>query len=264
MPMSIPDTPFDLLAKELGAFAARIERELTLRLVAAVADLARKEAELDRRTVEFESRFSALERAVQDRIASVKDGRDGIEGNAGRDGVDGTPGRDGVDAAPGRAGIDGRDADPELIRQMIGEAVAALPPAEHGPEGPPGKLPIAKAWTDHIHYEGSVVTHEGSTYQAQWDTGRAPPHDDWICLARAGADGASFKICGTWDTNKQYKTLNVVILNGGAFVAKWDNPGSCPGDGWQMMASQGKQGKPGEPGKIGPKGDNVKDAAEVV
>ena len=109
-----------------------------------------------------------------------------------------------------------------------------------------------------------MVSHDGATWQAQCDTGRPPPHEDWICLARSGRDGidgASFKVCGTWSATRQYGPLDTVILNGGAFVAKTANPGPCPGDGWQLMASQGKQGKPGEKGPAGPPG---KDAAAIV
>jgi hypothetical protein len=136
-----------------------------------------------------------------------------------------------------------------------------------GPPGPPGKLPLVRVWNDGIHYEGDIVTHDGSTWQAQRDTGRSAPHEDWICLARSGRDGmdgTSFKICGTWDASKQYGRLDTVILNGGAFVAKTANPGPCPGDGWQLMASQGKQGKPGERGPVGSAGPSGKDAPAIV
>src|SRR4029077_16182731 len=99
------------------------------------------------------------------------------------------------------------------------------------------------------------------------DTGRPPPHEDWICLAQAGRngmDGASFKICGTRSAEKQYEPLSVVILNGGAFVAKTINPGPCPGEGWQLMASQGKQGKTGEKGPKGDRGDRGETGVSVV
>ena len=78
--------------------------------------------------------------------------------------------------------------------------VDALPPAERGPpgeRGPEGRLPVAKQWADGVHYAGEIVIHEGSTYQAGKDTGRSPPHEDWSCIARAGADGATFAITVT-------------------------------------------------------------------
>jgi hypothetical protein len=128
-------------------------------------------------------------------------------------------------------------------------------------------LPAVRSWTDAVHYVGDVVTHDGGTWQAQRDTGRAPPHEDWICLARSGRDGmdgASFEIRGTWDANTRYGGLNVVVLNGGAFVAKRNDPGPCPGDGWQLMASQGKAGKSGERGPPGPKGERGPPGPAVI
>jgi hypothetical protein len=200
----MPESSLDLLAKELGAFAGRIEREINLRMMAAIA-------EINRRAAEFELRMAMFEQ----KAAALKDGEPGPTGPAGKDGEPGLKG-------------------------------------ENGKDGPTGRLPIVKAWSDQIHYEGMVVSHDGSTWQAQRDTGHVPPHEDWICLARAGRDGidgASLHICGTYEATATYAALDVVVLNGGSFVAKQRDPGPCPGAGWQLIASQGKQGKPG------PKGD---------
>lgn len=150
---------------------------------------------------------------------------------------------------------------------VLGIDGPAGPVGPEGPPGTPGRLPVVRAWSDQIHYEGDVVTHDGATWQASCDTGRAPPHEDWICLAQAGcngADGTSFKICGTWNPDIRYGALDMVVLNGGAFVAKRSEPGACPGDGWQLMASQGKQGKPGERGPTGPKGERGEAGVSVV
>lgn len=148
----------------------------------------------------------------------------------------------------------GLDADPAVIQAMVDDAVAAIPIPKDGKPGADGKLPVAKPWTDGVCYEGDVVTHNGATWQAQRDTGREPPHDDWICLAAAGRngqDGRSFAIRGTWSAEADYATLDVVALNGATFVARRDAPGECPGDGWQLMSAQGKRGKEGEPGRRG-------------
>ena len=129
---------------------------------------------------------------------------------------------------------------------------------ERGAEGPAGKLPVVREWVDKIHYQSDVVSHAGATFQALCDTAREPPHDDWQCIASAGqsgTDGRSFEVLGTYDPAKQYQKLSVVALNGASFSAKRDNPGPCPGEGWQLMATQGKQGKPGERGERGLKGD---------
>lgn len=57
--------------------------------------------EIDRE--EFKSRFSGLQKGLEDRLNTVRDGRDGKDGV---DGVDGLPGKDGRD---GRDGRDGKD-----------------------------------------------------------------------------------------------------------------------------------------------------------
>jgi hypothetical protein len=106
-----------------------------------------------------------------------------------------------------------------------------------------------------VHYAGDVVVHQGGTWQARKDTGQAPPHADWIGLAFRGLDGHTPHVRGTWREDGAYGALDVVALNGGSFIAKRDDPGPCPGDGWQLVASQGKQGKPGEAGAVGAQGD---------
>ena len=161
----------------------------------------------------------------------------------------------------------GKDADPAVIRAMVDEAVAgavsAIPPPAKGDPGPPGRLAAVKAWTDGVHYDGDIVTLDGSTFQAIRDTGRQPPHEDWVCIAqagRAGDDGRSFTIRGTWEPDGLYRELDVVAMNGASFVAKSDDPGPCTGDGWQLMSAQGKRGKQGEEGpkgNPGPKGPAV-------
>jgi hypothetical protein len=65
---------------------------------------------------------------------------------------------------------------------------------------------------------------------------------------------------GTYDSTEEYKALDVVALNGGSFAARTDNPGPCPGEGWQLVASQGKRGNPGEVKK----GDAGKNGSPVV
>lgn len=175
------------------------------------------------------------------RISAPKDGtngKDGAPGPKGDKGDAGPVGRDGLDGKDGAAGKDGeRGLD--------------------GVNGRDGKLPIVREWTDTVHREGEVVSRRGSTWQASRDTGKEPPHADWICLAmagRAGVDGRSIIVRGTYSTEAEYSALDLVALNGGSFVAKRDNPGACPGDGWQLVASQGKAGKPGERGAQGPAG----------
>ena len=66
-----------------------------------------------------------------------------------------------------------------------------------------------------------------------------------------GRDGRSLEVRGLFSDKETYKALDIVALNGGSFIAKTDNPGPCPGAGWQLIASQGKRGDKGERGLQG-------------
>jgi hypothetical protein len=147
----------------------------------------------------------------------------------------GPPGEPGERGPPGEQGQPGRDGD-------------------RGPEGPQGKLPVVVQWQDGVHYEGTVVSHDGATWQARCDTGRAPPHADWLCLATAGAEGRSLAVRGTYDAKKRYSALDIVATGGASFVARSNDPGECPGPDWQLLAAQGRSGKPGEQGPRGEPG----------
>ena len=209
------------------------------------------EAQARALVAEAEARFTTLAAQAEARLATLRDGRDGVDGRDGAPGEPGLAGPPGQDGAPGRDGRDGADGKD----------------GDRGPEGPAGKLPVTRAWADGVHYEGDVVTHDGGTWQAIRDTGRAPPHEDWACLAapgRAGADGRTFTIRGTWAEAETYQAMDVVALNGASFVARRDDPGACPGEGWQMIAAQGKRGAPGEAGKPGPRGEQGRAGAGVV
>jgi hypothetical protein len=52
----------------------------------------------------------------------------------------------------------------------------------------------------------------------------------------------SLEVRGLFSDKETYKALDIVALNGGSFVARRDDPGPCPGAGWQLIASQGKRG----------------------
>jgi hypothetical protein len=137
-----------------------------------------------------------------------------------------------------------------------GEPGIAGAPGEKGDPGSVGKLPIAKAFVpDIVHYEGGVVVHLGATWQALRDTGRAPPHgDDWICLAAAGIDASTPTIRGTYDAEARYRHLDIVAQGGSSFIARKDEPGACPGPGWQLIASAGRPGRTGPIGRTGERG----------
>jgi hypothetical protein len=221
-------------------------------MMRAVVDYVRQQITVS--LLPLAERLAAVEARQPERGEKGDPGEAGEPGSAGEPGpqgergTDGLPGRDGEAGAPGAPGERG----------------------ERGPEGPAGKLPLVRAWADGVFYEGDVVAFGGGTYQAIRDTGKAPGHADWICIAgrgadgRDGADGRGFAIRGTWAEAETYSALDIVMLNGASFVARQDDPGPCPGAGWQLWASQGKQGKPGERGMKGDRGERGEAALPVV
>jgi hypothetical protein len=79
-----------------------------------------------------------------------------------------------------------------------------------------------------------------------------------------GRDGRGFRVRGTWDRNERYFALDVVACGGSSFAARRDDPGECPGDGWQIVACQGKRGTRGELGERGLQGPPGRDAPSIV
>jgi hypothetical protein len=205
-----------------------------------------------------------------------------------RDGAEGPPG------PKGDRGEDGRSVEVAEVLEIVRDVVASIPrpadgrdgkdgerglpgedgaPGPAGERGPAGFLAEVRGWEDRIHYAGAVAAHDGSTWQAVRDTGKAPPHDDWICIAARGADGADgrdgvdgrgFAIRGTWLEAGEYQRMDVVAMNGASFVAKRDAPGPCPGDGWQLLSSQGKRGQTGERGERGATGPRGEPGPAVI
>jgi hypothetical protein len=154
-----------------------------------------------------------------------------------------------------------------LRRKEIPGIVAKLPELRGppGPQGAPGKLPLVKVWkSESVYYEGEVVTHEGGTYQALCDTGQAPGHPHWACLATPGRDGRTPRHRGAYREGVIYDAFDVVVCNGSALMAMCDEPGPCPGnasDKWRLLAAGGRRGVTGErgpQGERGPRGEQGK------
>ena len=66
------------------------------------------------------------------------------------------------------------------------------------------------------------------------------------------------RIRGTHDPKAEYCANDLVAKDGASFVAKRNNPGALPGDGWQLLCRQGKPGSAGERGAPG------RDAPRIV
>jgi hypothetical protein len=61
---------------------------------------------------------------------------------------------------------------------------------------------------------------------------------------RDGADGRTGEARGKYEPDESYRALDRVSFNGSEWIAKRDEPGPLPGDGW-MLGAQGKRGRPG-------------------
>jgi hypothetical protein len=199
--------------------------------------LAEEQHKFERERALIEAQFAATAAEVRAQIADLKSKLEcGIAEKlaAIRDGEPGTPGATGPKGEPGTPGRDGR-------------------------------LRGVTDWSGGVHYEGDLVVRDGSLYQCARDTGRPPPHvDDWICLARAGRDGGTPNIRGTWSPEENYRALDVCALNGGSFIARKDDPGVCPGEGWQALTLQGKRGVAGPKGERGERGPAGQPAPSIV
>ena len=136
-------TPFELLAEELGVAAGRVEREVALRFDALRADIERRFAERElhierlQKVVDvlMSENFQRWDKMVVDRLSSLRDGKDGVDGKDGADGKDGLNGADGKDGTDGKDGATG-SAGPQGPAGLPG-----LPgsPGERGEMGQAGK-----------------------------------------------------------------------------------------------------------------------------
>jgi hypothetical protein len=164
----------------------------------------------------------------------------------------------------------------DLVAKHVAQAMAQIrQPADgaKGEQGDPGCLPMVQPYIPgKIYYRGDAVADSTGTFQAKRDTAKAPSleSEEWACIARSGEDGndgapaREFQVCGSYDPKRSYRKLSLVTWNGSTFVARRDDPGDCPGDGWQLLASRGKAGNKGLPGPRGEKGERGEPGASIV
>lgn len=259
----------EVIARERQAWER--EREvIEAQARAAIAEMRGENATLRaEREVERAEFRARMEEMIATRLATLRDGVDGAPGERGpqgepgpagergEPGPQGPAGERGPPGEPGQDGADGRDGQDGAPGRDGADGVPG-PAGERGRDGVDGTLPTVRVWTDGVHYAGAVVAHAGGTWQAIRDTGREPPHADWVCLASPGlngADGRSLNFRGAWSAGEVYRAFDVAMLNGSSFVAQRDDPGECPGDGWRLFASGGVKGRPGDRGPTGPPGE---------
>jgi hypothetical protein len=77
-------------------------------------------------------------------------------------------------------------------------------------------------------------------------------HRQILAETKAMLDTAlAMRIRGTFQPGASYARGDMVVIDGGSFIARKDNPGKYPGEGWQLMARQGARGVAGERGAPG-------------
>jgi hypothetical protein len=230
------------LPSESDSFISDVLRETLARVLAEAQDTWERE----RKLIEAQAHrtIAELRAEIAERLANVHDGAQGPKGDPGES-IVGPAGPQGPPGQPGAAGAQGERGE----KGEKGEK------GDPGPQGPPGKLLMVKLWRqDQITYAGEVVAYDGSTFQTVKDTAQAPGGDDWVLIARGGRDAITPQVLGTYDEDAEYHRLDIIALNGSSFIAKRDDPGPCPGEGWQLLASAGRTGGRGEKGEQGLRG----------
>jgi hypothetical protein len=146
------------LGGELGAQAARIERDLKLAFTVEAERLRADRAEFELR----------IERAVAERLASLQDGPPGPSGERGERGEPG----EAITGPPGEPGIQGLPG----------------PPGEPGGEG--RSFTIRGTWNPSSEYRAlDVVMLNGASFAARVDGPGPCPGEGWQMLAAQGGYG---------------------------------------------------------------------------
>lgn len=151
----LDDAPLEALAAELGADAARIEREMRLMFAVEIERLRAERAEFELR----------VERAVAEKLASLKDGPPGPQGERG---AQGEPG-EGIQGPIGERGIPGPPGEPGEA-PYVGEVCGLFDPAR-----------------DYRKYD--LVCYQGAEWRAKVDGPGVLPGDGWALAAKAGPRG---------------------------------------------------------------------------
>jgi len=261
---------------EIGRQLAEMRSSLETRTLTALAELEKRYLDMQRNLI---AQTNALDALINERLADLHDGvdgkdgingKDGIDGKDGRDGQDGAPGRDGSDGAPGvdgaagrdgldgKDGIDGKDGAPgqdgvagrDGQDGIDGKDGAPGERGERGERGDPGgdgrpgfDGRDGRDGKDGEKGDPGIAGAIGKTGEPGRDGADGRDGTDGINGAD-GRDGITGEARGRYEPDATYNKLDRVSFNGSEWIAKYDDPGVLPGDGW-MLGAQGKRGKPG-------------------
>jgi hypothetical protein len=73
-------------------------------------------------------------------------------------------------------------------------------------------------------------------------------------IASLGSRFDPGKLRGAWGAAARYEAFDRVCFNGAEWIARRDDPGELPGDGWMLAAKRGKAGPAGDKGEKGERG----------
>lgn len=77
-----------------------------------------------------------------------------------------------------------------------------------------------------------------------------------------GEPGRGFRWRSDYDPEQRYAAMDVCKRNGSTWIATADEPGDCPGDGWELFVQRGTRGPRGYEGKAGKQGEPGRAAEE--
>jgi integrin beta 3 len=179
-----------------------------------------------------------------------------------RDGEPGAPGKDGAPGEKGERGETGLSG--ETIKGDKGDPGEPGLPGEKGEKGDPGDpapdptedmvaAALEKLREDRLEIDEKLfaATRRFDRLSTEFeerlvtlkDGEPGPPGPDGA-PGRDGLDGRTGDARGLYAAAETYRKMDRVSLNGSEWIARKDDPGPLPGDGW-MLGAQGKTGKPG-------------------
>lgn len=219
----------------------------------AIADVKREAAQAEslraaeHRAFMAEQRetLSVMRASLERRLVEVRDGRDGKDGEPGPQGEKGDTGPQGEIGPQGESGTDGAPGE-EGDKGDVGE---------RGETGEPGAQGEAGA---------NGIDGAPGERGEKGDTGERGEVGEKGDQGPEGPAAYVGEARGLFDPEAEYRARDVVALNGSAFMAKIDNPGQCPGEGWMLLAQRGKRGDKGDRGEKGLEGKAGKDGAQPV
>jgi cell division protein FtsB len=240
-------------------------------------------------SAEVNRRLDEAHAKVDERLASLKDGRDGEPGPQGEPGPMGPAGSPGPEGPIGPQGAPGEQGPQGL-------------PGPQGLTGPTGHIANVKTIRTGVEYgEGDLGYWRGGLWLATKDV-RQPPGEDlsWKLVVNgvdpdsfkmsyspegergtfgfALSDGTqkSFEACfspvrhlGAWEAEAEYNLNEEVAFNGCTWRALRPTTSQPPSEDWRLVSQRGKSGPrgdsgpPGPPGSAGPPGAGIK-AVEFV